>query len=210
MKSGQLRPKREQAVREILDAALEVFAESGFEGARVDEIARRAGVNKAMIYYRIGDKETLYSEVLHRVFLHVAEQLENSMQEEDPPEEKLRLYVRTLAGLMKEHPSFSPIIIREIASGGHHLPDEILLDLKRIVTVLSGILHEGAKKGVFIEARPTIVHLMIVGPMVMRRRMETIAARREEFIKSLRQLDRGMRDPASEIEELIIRALRRP
>ena len=48
----------------ILDAASAEFAERGFAGARVDEIAARAGVNKAMLYYRIGDKQTLYNAVL--------------------------------------------------------------------------------------------------------------------------------------------------
>ncbi|HVR42592.1 MAG TPA: helix-turn-helix domain-containing protein, partial [Thermoanaerobaculia bacterium] len=41
----------------ILDVAAAVFAEQGFAGARIDEIARRAGVNKAMLYYRVGNKE---------------------------------------------------------------------------------------------------------------------------------------------------------
>ncbi|MCD6588326.1 MAG: helix-turn-helix transcriptional regulator, partial [Candidatus Fermentibacteraceae bacterium] len=49
--------------KSILDAAAEEFAEKGFSGARVDEIARRAGINKAMLYYRIGDKEELYRRV---------------------------------------------------------------------------------------------------------------------------------------------------
>ncbi|MGK2855839.1 MAG: TetR family transcriptional regulator, partial [Thermoanaerobaculia bacterium] len=50
----------------ILEAAADVFSESGFEGARVDEIARRAGVNKAMLYYRVGNKDELYEAVFRR------------------------------------------------------------------------------------------------------------------------------------------------
>ena len=58
MESQTLKEKRTQSTKRILDAAANVFSEVGFAGARVDEIAKRAGINKAMIYYRIGDKTT--------------------------------------------------------------------------------------------------------------------------------------------------------
>ena len=49
----------------ILDAALDVFYEAGFDGARVDEIAKRAGVNQALIYYYFKSKEGLFKELIH-------------------------------------------------------------------------------------------------------------------------------------------------
>jgi TetR/AcrR family transcriptional regulator len=59
------RPRDADATRRtLLDAAAAVFAEHGFAGARVDEIADRAGVNKRMIYAYYGDKEGLYRDVL--------------------------------------------------------------------------------------------------------------------------------------------------
>jgi AcrR family transcriptional regulator len=59
------RPHRADATRELLlDAAAAAFAERGFDGARVDDIATRAGVNKALIYTYYGDKEGLYRAVL--------------------------------------------------------------------------------------------------------------------------------------------------
>lgn len=48
----------------LLASATEVFVKKGFSGARVDEIARRAKANKAMIYYHFGSKEGLYKAVL--------------------------------------------------------------------------------------------------------------------------------------------------
>src|SRR5260370_21528069 len=52
----------------ILKAALEEFAHEGPAGARTEEIARRAGVNKALLYYYFKDKEGLYGAVLEQVF----------------------------------------------------------------------------------------------------------------------------------------------
>lgn len=48
----------------ILDAALDVFYEAGFDGARVDAIAKRAGVNQALIYYYFKNKEGLFKELI--------------------------------------------------------------------------------------------------------------------------------------------------
>src|SRR5579875_3069984 len=56
----------ESARRAILDAAEEVFAEHGFDGARVDAIAAIAGYNKSLIFQYFGDKLNLYAEVLRR------------------------------------------------------------------------------------------------------------------------------------------------
>ena len=60
--------KKTDSINKIISIATKVFAEVGFAGARVDEIAKRAGVNKATIYYNIGNKEVLYSNVLKSIF----------------------------------------------------------------------------------------------------------------------------------------------
>ena len=50
--------------QKILDAAMEIFAIKGFDGARVDEIAKTAGVNKALLYYYFESKEGILSELI--------------------------------------------------------------------------------------------------------------------------------------------------
>ena len=74
MPSQKTKEKRNDTVRRILDRAAEVFSQKGFDGARMDEIARRASVNKASIYYHIGDKDTLYAQVLHDHFSSAGDQ----------------------------------------------------------------------------------------------------------------------------------------
>jgi AcrR family transcriptional regulator len=56
----------QQTQQRILEAALQEFAAKGFAGARVDVIARRAHINKRMLYHYFGDKEGLFREVLRR------------------------------------------------------------------------------------------------------------------------------------------------
>ncbi|ERI92639.1 transcriptional regulator, TetR family [Clostridiales bacterium oral taxon 876 str. F0540] len=54
----------------ILEAAEELFAEKGYDGARVDEIAKRAGVNKALIYYYFENKQKILEEIIKK---HISE-----------------------------------------------------------------------------------------------------------------------------------------
>ncbi len=66
-RSGQGRVHDAEGTREaILDAAEEIFAENGFDGARIDAIAAKAGYNKSLIFHYFGDKLGLYAEVLKR------------------------------------------------------------------------------------------------------------------------------------------------
>jgi len=58
----------ENAKKLIMDTAIEVFAEYGYDGARVDEIAFRAGVNKSLIYYHYEGKEHLLKEMIQEFF----------------------------------------------------------------------------------------------------------------------------------------------
>jgi AcrR family transcriptional regulator len=60
-----------ETLEKIFQAAKKVFAEKGFSGARIDDIADKAGLNKAMIYYHYKSKEDLYKAVLDNFFQKV-------------------------------------------------------------------------------------------------------------------------------------------
>ena len=66
----------------IVDAATEEFAAHGIAGARVDEIAARAGINKRMLYYYFGSKEELFREILSR---KLAERVATAVEMGDLP-----------------------------------------------------------------------------------------------------------------------------
>lgn len=205
-----LKEKRDESVQKIMDAALEVFSELGYSGARVDEIARRAGVNKAMIYYRIGDKHTLYTEVVHRLFSDIASSIKESIDESASPEERLKLYIRGLAGTVAAHPYLPGIMMRELASGGINLNEFVAGDFAGILSVPGNILSDGIKKGMFIETSPMILHMMVVGFMMFFRTTEPL---RKRYFSVLPDGLKGMNsktleDGMKEIERLILRAIK--
>ena len=55
----------------IINAALDEFGQFGLAGARVDRIAKKAGLNKAMIYYHFNSKENLYREMIKSFFTNI-------------------------------------------------------------------------------------------------------------------------------------------
>lgn len=200
--------KKSGTVKRILEAAASVFSESGFSGARVDEIAKRAGVNKAMIYYHIGDKEKLYAEVISNVIGNTAELIEGKIRDIRDPEEKLRVYVRAFARNIDDNPQVAPVMMREVASGGEHLPEVVARDIFRIVNMLRGILNEGVKKGIFIETLPFLIHIMVIGAMITYKTSAPIRARYNWLPAGIKRLDDKISgDIAGEIERLILRAV---
>lgn len=206
----ELREKRDESVRRILEAAMSVFAEEGYSGARVDEIARRAGLNKAMIYYRIGDKLALYTEVIHSLFGEIGSAIKGNIPPDATPEEKLTMYIRGLTRTIAEHPYLPGIMMRELASGGGNISERVAEDFAGILSIPANILAEGVKKGVFINTNPVILHMMIVGFMMFFKTTEPVRKRYctmlPEQVRSLNE--KSITDGMKEIERLILRALK--
>src|SRR5258708_23199462 len=111
-KSGS-RGEPEKTRAAILKAALEEFAHEGVTGARTDEIARRAGVNKALLYYYFKDKEGLYAAALDQVFSGLHERVASVLERPDlPPRERLLLYAHTHFDYIASAPLFPRLVQR--------------------------------------------------------------------------------------------------
>jgi AcrR family transcriptional regulator len=68
--------RKEERPTEILDAALEVFAERGYAATRLEDVARRAGVTKGTMYLYFANKEALFKELVRKTTLPVVEMVE--------------------------------------------------------------------------------------------------------------------------------------
>lgn len=199
-----------QTTQRILNAAAGIFSDVGFEGARVDEIARVAGVNKAMIYYHIGDKKALYARVIHHAFGNAAEQFPRNIKSTQSPQNKLRAFIRTVVEVVDRHPELAAIMLREQASGGKNLPETVAQDLARIVGIISDILAEGAQKEVFVKTIPFVVHMMIIGAVVLLKMSSPIRSKFPALSDTLSISGDKVSDmAAAEIENLVLNAVRK-
>lgn len=158
---------RPPPIQRILEAASEEFAVKGYAGARVDAIAKKAKVNKASIYYYLGDKQKVYEEVLGSVFQETAKRLISESEKATSPEEKIRAFIQNIARSVDKNSHMAPIMLREVVSGGKHLPDAAILDMARIISQLDNILTQGRDANHFQEVSPILLHLMIIGTIFL-------------------------------------------
>ena len=76
--------------RQVLELAEQLFSERGYQGASMDELARRAGVTKPIIYELFQNKDGLFRACLERSADRLAEQVADAVRAEDEPEARLR------------------------------------------------------------------------------------------------------------------------
>jgi AcrR family transcriptional regulator len=150
----------------ILAAAALEFAERGFGGARVDRIARRAKVNKAMLYYHFKSKERLYRALLRRMFSLAAERLQAIAAGPGRPAHKVDLAIAGIAGFIQEHTFFPAIMLREVAEGGAHLDRETLKALAAVPGTVAGIVQDGIAAGEFRPIDPFFAYFSMLAPIV--------------------------------------------
>lgn len=204
------RDRRADTRERILAAAAEVFAENGFAGAGVDEIARRCGVNKAMLYYHVGDKQTLYTAVLVRNIDRAREVIEAALEAARDPEERLSAMLRALTTIVREAPAYHRLVLREMASGGAHLEHEVLLRFVAIVGLTRRVMEEGRAAGVFRDLNPFLIHLLLIGGVIataaqpLRRRLV------ESGLFAPEQQPDAHGDPAEFLVDVILNGIRSP
>ncbi|HEY6249951.1 MAG TPA: TetR/AcrR family transcriptional regulator [Candidatus Angelobacter sp.] len=155
----------------ILTAALEEFAHKGVAGARTDEIARHAGVNKALLYYYFKDKEGLYAAVLEQVFAGLATQVTAALERTDlGPRQKLLLYVQTHFDFMGDSPLFPRVLQREFMGIGRAtatLGSRVLERYGRpIYSRLTKLIEEGCDAGEFRACDPAQTVTSIFGVII--------------------------------------------
>jgi len=147
----------------ILDAAAEEFAEKGFSGARVDEIARRAGINKAMLYYRIGDKEELYRRVILRGQKGMHDAMLKAIEATHTAPETVAAMLAGVTRNATENRLTPSIMLREIAGNGKTLPDEGLQGMRKFMNTIRSMVTMGVEEGSFRSVDPVTLQFLVTG-----------------------------------------------
>jgi len=149
----------------IARAATVEFSEHGFDGARIDAIARSAGVNKALLYYYFPGKAELYRKLVLEHVTAAATALEDAARASDDPAEALRGIVTALFALLSARPEVAGFILREVLNGWGHLKDEDLPVLLRTTRPIADVVARGVGTGAFRDVPSAFVDVLIVASL---------------------------------------------
>ncbi len=163
----------------ILATAAQEFGARGFAATTVDRIARRARVNKAMIYYHFPNKRALYTTIVREHFTPIIEKLAAITARPGQADQQLDRLIETLVTSIDASKPFLPIFLREIADGAVHLGAEELALVAGIFGTVRGVIAEGTSQHVFQPIHPALAHFTIIAPVIMFRATAPVRARIE-------------------------------
>ena len=152
--------------QKLLAAARREFAASGLAGARVDEIAARAVVNKQLVYHYFGDKDALYLAVLEWVYEEIRAQERKLNLEGLPPERAIRKLIESSFDHLAAHPDFIVLLNDENRGGARHVRGSRRLEAMHspLVSMVDTILKQGVRAGTFRRGvDPVQLYISIAG-----------------------------------------------
>jgi TetR/AcrR family transcriptional regulator len=135
----------------LIAAAVTEFSSNGFAGARVDEIARTAGVNKQLVYHYFQSKQGLYLVALESVYAQIREKEQSLSLGELEPQEAMAQLVGFSFDYLAEHPEFIALLTDENRNQGQHILESERLQKMHspFIEMLEATLERGVQQGVF-------------------------------------------------------------
>ena len=109
----------------ILNAARKVFIHKGFAGARMQEIADEAGINKALLHYYFRGKNQLFESVFEQAVASFLPAIRNVLEAEMPFREKIILFVETYIDILMANPHIPAFVIQELNTDPNRFIDKL-------------------------------------------------------------------------------------
>jgi AcrR family transcriptional regulator len=171
---GTLPERQRDAERtrmEILEVATREFADQGFAGARVDEIASQTRTTKRMIYYYFGSKEQLFVEVLERAYATIRAAEQTIDVDHLDPAAAIRRLAELTFDHHESHPDFIRLVSIENIHRAEHIAgrDDFAGQNSPVIELIEKILARGRHEGSFRRDVDAVdLHMMISAFCVFR------------------------------------------
>ncbi len=153
--------KHKDTETQILDAARKVFLENGFDGTTMQMIAGEAGINKALLHYYYRSKDRLFEAIFIEAFSRMIPNLMKIFVSELNFEDKIRAFVETYIGALRENPQIPLFILHEL----HRNPGRIIELIQSTglnPSIFFTLVEEQIQKGAInrIDPRQLIVNML--------------------------------------------------
>lgn len=149
----------------ILDAALAVFAERGFDGSRTRDIAERAGANLGLLTYYFGDKEALWRAAVTRAFEQLRAELADALAPHPDDDERTALaeLVRRFIRFVARNPEFMRLMNDEGKRDGPRMRWLADRFVKPVYDVLRARVEHAQAEGFLTGVAPAHLHYLVLG-----------------------------------------------
>jgi TetR/AcrR family transcriptional regulator len=150
----------------ILKAAMEVFVDKGLYGAKMQQIADKAGINKALLHYYYRSKEKLYVHIFKFIFKKIMREVAELLKSDLPFEEFLKTFISKYIDLLSKNYRFPLFIMRELSQGGkivsNAIKEAIPNELNEHLPAIK-LMEEAMDKGEIVKMDPRQIILTVVG-----------------------------------------------
>ncbi len=161
------KPQREN----ILDVGEHLFAQRGYAGIGLAEVADGVGLSKSSLFHHFPSKAQLYTAVMARILTHLDDEITRALALGGRPTERLERWIDTVIDVLAAHPTYPSLLLRvlvedaELPSG---LPDGKVANdtMRRIGTNAVRLLREGMEIGEFRRASAAYTLQMLIGATV--------------------------------------------
>jgi AcrR family transcriptional regulator len=159
VRAGKPRLRRD----EILEEATRLFAERGYEGASMADLAERVGLRKASLFHHFASKDMLYAAVLDRILAPIMEAVGRAVQTEGSYAERLDAISETATAVLGSHPFAARLLVREVMDWGPVARDKLGKTILEIMEAAHQLAKAGQNEGIFttdMDAKHAIVSLV--------------------------------------------------
>jgi len=172
--------------KQILIAAREVFITKGFEGARMREIADRAGINKALLHYYFRSKDKLFEAIFSEVAVHLFPAIKQVLEAELGVKEKITFFVKVYLKELTESPFIPAFVLNTLNTD----PNRFLTYFKKSginPVVLQEQIDQEAEQGLIrvVKAEHLIVNIvaLCIFPFIARTIVQNMFGKDDEEYK---------------------------
>ena len=165
-KEDQKEQSSSSTEQKIFEAAREVFQSKGLEGARMQEIADKADINKSMLHYYYRSKEKLFEKVYELSIIKLMPQVASLLNEDLPLDEKLRKFAKKYIELLKVNPDIPLFVIHEMNKNPSRLKKFVFSEIGKRVQPFLNQIKEEREKGNTVDLPPEQIFVNIMAMLV--------------------------------------------
>src|SRR5690242_1092985 len=149
----------------IVTAALDIFAQRGFDGARTRDIAAHARVNQGLITYHFASKDALWRAAAARIFARLADEFGRRLEalRDVEPVARLRAVARHFVRFAAEHPELHRFMVEEGKSDGPRLQWLIDRYVRPLYEASCGLIEAAQREGALLRDQPVHLHYILIG-----------------------------------------------